>query len=99
MDYLAGRSAKSVAEKALANLSSQNGSAWGFQSGKIRFQPADQPVPYRNRGTYIQILELAPWGVSGRNVLPPGQAESGAHAWDQVSLARNWTYKPMYRWQ
>jgi penicillin amidase len=98
VDYLAGRSAKSVAEKALANLSSQNGSAWAFQSGKIRFQPNEQPVPYRNRGTYIQILELAPWGVSGRNVLPPGQAESGDHAWDQVSLARNWTYKPMYRW-
>lgn len=52
------------------------------------------PIPYRNRGTYIQIVEL---GVkpNGRNVVTPGVATAGQHSFDQTELARTFTFKPM----
>lgn len=66
-----------------------------FSSGRIQV-PGEQPIPYGDRGSYIQAIEV-PKGSApfGRNVLPPGVAESGPHFLDQVPLARSWTYKPM----
>lgn len=52
------------------------------------------PVPYRDRGTYLQIIELGS-KPSGRNVVTPGVATIGAHSADQVELARKFSFKPM----
>ena len=59
--------------------------------------PGETPIPYSNRGTYIQIVELPSLGIEGRNVVTPGVAESGPKSLNQVPLARAWLYKPM-RW-
>jgi len=59
--------------------------------------PGEVPIPYSNRGTYIQVVELLPDGPIGRNVLPPGVAQTGPHSRDQVPLSRAWTFKPMHR--
>ena len=53
------------------------------------------PIPYSNRGTYLQIVESNGKDLFGRSVLPPGIAESGPHSHDQSPLARAWLYKPM----
>jgi penicillin amidase len=61
-------------------------------------QGAAQPivVPLAERGTENHLVELRPGGPSGRNVVAPGQAESGAaHTDDQMGLFRDFTYKPM----
>lgn len=97
--YLLGRKPDQVVasafEKAVAKLSqrSPNPLDWRYASGKIAVD-GQPPIPYSDRGTYIQIVEL---GVlpRGRNVVTPGVAEAGPHSQDQVPLARAWTYKPM----
>jgi penicillin amidase len=101
-DYLQGRSAAEVlttaAHGALSNLSSSLGddpSAWSFRPGAMPVR-GQRAVPYNNRGTYIQVTELAPLPV-GRSVASPGVAEAGTHAGNQADLARAWTYKPMWR--
>jgi penicillin amidase len=65
-----------------------------FTASAIRV-PGDVPIPYANRGTWIQVVEFEPNGIFGRTVLTPGVAESGDHSRDQVSLARAWLYKPL----
>ena len=55
----------------------------------------ENTIPYSNRGSYIQLIELDPSHVRGRNVLPPGVAEEGDHSSDQINLSRTWVYKPM----
>lgn len=100
IDYLAGRSADEVVagafRKAVERMASERGpnpGAWFYAPGTIPVV-SGVPIPYSNRGTYIQIVEL--WrNPSGRNVLTPGVAESGPHASDQEPLARAWMYKPM----
>jgi len=95
--YLGGRSAREVVQAAFLNavkLLSAKGldiSLWGFRSGGIPV-PQQPSIPYSNRGSYIQVIEMWPSPV-GRNVLPPGEAEVGAHAYDQVPLARAWIWK------
>lgn len=90
-DYLARRTPEAVVKAAFARLAKRG--AEPFAPGGIRV--AEGPlVPYGNRGTYIQLVELGP-RPSGRNVLPPGVTEAGAHRADQVPLARNWGLKPM----
>lgn len=69
-------------------------SEWRFVAGGFA-APAGPRVAYADRGTYIQIVELTPKRPVGRSVLPPGMAEAGPHADDQVALARQWTFKPM----
>ncbi len=64
-----------------------------FRVGRIAVE-GEEPILYSDRGTYIQIVELLK-KPRGRNVLPPGIAESGPHRTDQAELARNWKYKPM----
>lgn len=102
IDYLEGRSASSVIVEAFRKAVSGLVAERGSDPGKWMVSPPTIPVvegvpiPYSNRGTYIQLVEL--WSnPSGRNVLTSGVAESGKHASDQEPLARTWMYKPM-RW-
>ena len=97
-DYLKGRKADDIliaafkkACDALTKAVGPDPSQWRFVAPSIPI--SKPPVPYSNRGTYIQLVELGPI-VSGRNVLPPGVAETGPHSDDQVPLSRAWTYKP-----
>lgn len=98
--YLKERTAEDVVRaafgKAASALEARLGSdpgLWGFVPGGIPV-PGEAPIPYGNRGTYIQLVELRTV-PRGRSVLPPGVAESGPHSKDQVPLSRAWTFKPM----
>lgn len=100
VDYLGKRSAEQVASaafaRAMASLKKVKGpniQDWGMTPGSFPV-PDETPVPYSNRGSYIQVIELMsePYG---RNVLPPGESETGEHSKDQAPLARAWTYKRM----
>ncbi len=100
-DYLAGRTRVEVAqaamEAAIEKLTKERGPdplAWAYRAGAFR-TPNGPPVPYGNRGTYIQITTFGE-GPIARSVLPPGVAETGPHEADQVALARGWTYKPVW---
>ncbi|HWD38958.1 MAG TPA: penicillin acylase family protein [Fimbriimonas sp.] len=99
-NYLHGRKAADVCRTALLNAIhgsySANGVPKRYVPGQIRV-PGESAIPYSNRGTYIQVVELLPDGPLGRNVLPPGVAETGPHSRDQVPLSRAWVYKPMLR--
>lgn len=88
-DFLKGRSAESIARSAdaTARKVTKRLSANSIHLGATT-------IPYSNRGTYIQFIELDA-DVRGRNVLPPGVAEEGDHSSDQVNLSRAWLYKPM----
>ena len=85
-------------KKAVQRLTTSRGadpSVWTFTPGGIGV-PGQPPIAYSNRGSYIQLVELRPGKAAwGRNVLPPGVAESGPHMLDQTALARSWLYKPM----
>ncbi len=104
VDYLAGRTKESVLSAAFRDaveeLSSQSGSAvasWRYNVGSMTV-PDEAPIPYINRGTYIQVTEFFPAGPSARSVASPGVAESGPHSRDQVPLARSWTFKSVWEW-
>jgi penicillin amidase len=101
-DFLSGRRATDVLttslDGAMAALLAAHGddpAAWSYKPGSISVR-GQKPIPYINRGTYIQIIEMSPTPV-GRSVASPGASESGPHASDQADLARAWTYKPMWR--
>lgn len=88
-NYLAGRSASQIVNLAVKTL-----------SPPTRFQASGIPVKgrtrilYGDRGSVIMISEIAPDGKwSMRSNLPPGESESGIHAQDQVTLAKQWIYK------
>jgi penicillin G amidase len=86
-DYLAGRKADAVVRAALPKEVKPH------VAGSVNF--AGQPrIVYGDRGTYIQVVEFFP-SLRGRNVMPPGQAESGPHQNDQIPLAQQWLFKPM----
>jgi acyl-homoserine lactone acylase PvdQ len=94
-DYLAGRTREQVLKAALAKALQAKGpdiSTWRYVPGRMLVD--EPPIPYSDRGTYIQIIELLST-PSGRNVLPPGVAETGPNASDQAPLSRAWTYKKM----
>ncbi len=96
-DYLHGRSADEVVGKALQRAigsATANGEPVRFHADDIPV-PGQPPIPYSNRGSFIQVVEILTGGPRGRDVLTPGVAESGPHAFDQVDLARSWLYKPM----
>lgn len=78
---------------ALAKARTENMLTWTFAPSTIAYA-GEAPVPYRDRGTYIQVIEMGA-NPFGRNVLPPGVAETGPHSRDQVPLSRAWTFKPM----
>lgn len=99
-DYLAGRTSQDVcraafvrAVKSLVTERGPNAAEWGFRPGTIRYG-SEAPVPYSDRGSFIQIVELTSPPV-GRSVAGPGAAASGPHSRDQVPFVRQWTYKPM----
>lgn len=101
-DYLAGRKpaevAREAAETAFGNLLSKysgDQNSWPLDPGGIRFL-TEPPVAYSNRGTYIQINRLTSPPMA-RSVAPPGVSEVGPHSLDQVPLARQWTFKPVWR--
>ena len=101
-DFLAGRNAvqilTSAMEKAVANLTAVRGedpSRWAYRPGAISVR-GQATIPYINRGTYIQVIELSPRPF-GRSVASPGVSEAGDHSADQADLARAWGYKPMWR--
>ena len=100
-DYLGERRAGEVVlaalRKAYDSLKESQGddpSKWSYKPGSITVR-GQRPIPYINRGTYIQITELSPLPAA-RSVASPGVSESGAHQYDQADLARAWTYKPMW---
>ncbi len=100
-DWLGGKSkedhlkeAVANAEKKLISSSGMETNLWRFMPGQIQI-PGQAPIPYADRGTYIQIIELNPTQNMGLNVVSPGNAEEGDNAFDQVPLARAWTYKIM----
>ncbi len=94
-DYLYGRKAGDLVRDALKAAVGKVGGA-GYVPGQISL-PDEVSIPYSNRGTYIQVVELLADGPLGRNVLPPGVAASGVHSRDQVPLSRAWVFKPMNR--
>ncbi|MDQ2986027.1 MAG: penicillin acylase family protein [Armatimonadota bacterium] len=103
IDYLAGRSKEEVVQtafaKAVESLKSSMGdniSTWHAAPDTIKWQGLSQ-VPYSNRGTYIQIVERWPTGLSGKYMAPPGSSEDtqSPHYSDQVIKAASWTYLPM----
>jgi len=66
-------------------------------------------MPYMNRGTYNQVVELPCWAADplnsthGENVLPPGQSgfvnalgTPSSHAYDQLGLYTSWLFKDMH---
>lgn len=99
VDYLGKRSVNEVVESAMLKADAVLAKQFGPDLGNWRYTPpaikwGDEPlVPYSNRGTMIQVIDLAT--MSGRNIVPPGVAETGPHAFDQVPNARAWVLKPM----
>ncbi len=99
LNYLGNRSPEEVVasafEKAARILIQQKGapSKWSYNPGGIR-APDGSLIPYGNRGTFIEVIELN--GLA-RSVAGPGVSEYGPHSTDQVQLNRDWSYKPMWR--
>ena len=99
VNYLGNRTASQVVEAAIGKAGEKLAGQYGRDLGLWRYSPGvirwgdEPPVPYSNRGTMIQVIDLAT--MSGRNIVPPGVSESGPHAFDQAPLARAWVLKPM----
>jgi len=99
IDYLHGRKVADVVHAALVKAcagSMANGEPVRFHADGITVS-GQPPIPYSNRGTYIQLIESLGAGFFGRDVVTPGVAEAGPHSMDQVDLARAWLFKPMSR--
>lgn len=101
-DWRRGRSTAEISTKALEKAVQQvasrpNETAKRWTNGSIRY--AGNPVPYSNRGSYIQVVEVRPDGLYVRSVLPPGNAATGANSVDQIPLAQSWTYKFAKFWK
>ncbi|MCC7231040.1 MAG: penicillin acylase family protein [Fimbriimonadaceae bacterium] len=97
VNYLQGRSANNVVRTAIEKASARLDAKERYSAPPIPV-PGQSPIPYSNRGSYIQVVELLKDGPWGRNVVTPGVSESGDHSLDQAPLARAWTFKPM-RWR
>ncbi|MBS1728049.1 MAG: penicillin acylase family protein [Armatimonadetes bacterium] len=94
-NYLNGRTAKQVIEAAIQKAEDTIPGK-GFVASTIPVPSGSglDPVLYRDRGTYIQIIQLGDRPV-GENVVTPGVATTGPHSFDQVEFARDFRYKPM----
>jgi len=103
--------------QALANLETQyhttNVSQWLTPVDMVDFSELGglgSPVmPYMNRGTYNQVIELPSWtkepliSPRGESVLPPGQSGfvnfqgvASPFAYDQLPLYTSWMFKDMH---
>ncbi len=97
-NYLGRRSRAEVLKAAWAKAQDRlkvkgTPDTWRYVANGIAVE-GQPPIPYSDRGTYIQVVELLE-KISGRNVLPMGVAERGAHQQDQVPLSRAWIFKKM----
>lgn len=93
-NYLANRTRDQVQRAAFERMAGRVTDQVGYRPTQI-LVPGEPSIPYNNRGTFIQVVDFALGGPSGRSVNSPGVAESGPHSRDQAVLARQWTYKPM----
>jgi hypothetical protein len=91
-NFLQDRSAAEIAKVAM-DRAIKASAGKQFKASTIPV-PVGEPILYRDRGTYLQIIELGST-PAGRNVLTPGVSESGEHSFDQLQLARTWSYKAM----
>ncbi len=67
-NYLGESTPDQVVREALAQIAKNPAPLYNaptFPSGEAT------PIPYSNRGTYIQIIEFLKHGLRGRNILPP----------------------------
>ncbi len=95
-DYLAGRKPEEVVAAALDRaVKAVSGRTFEASTIPVPAGSGLDPIPYRDRGSYIQIVELGK-KPEGQNVVTPGVATSGPHSYDQAALARKFTYKPMH---
>lgn len=98
VNYLGKRKASEVVRvalgKAMADSRLPDGTYRRYQANGI-LVPGQDPIPYSNRGSFIQIVESLAGGMTGRSIVTPGLAETGPHSLDQVPLARAWLFKPM----
>lgn len=90
-DYFAGRNRSEAALEAMKAVRA----GLPFAPSQITV-PGEPPVAYNDRGTYIQLVEMAAGGARGRTIASPGTAEAGVHSRDQVRLLRGWQYKPSW---
>ncbi|MBC8064375.1 MAG: penicillin acylase family protein [Chlorobia bacterium] len=96
VDYLNGRKANDVVKAAIDKAAKRLAQFERYTPPGISV-PGQTAIPYSNRGSYIQVVELLKEEARGRNVVTPGVAESGPHSLDQVPWARAWMFKQM-RW-
>jgi len=102
-DMMKGRSRDEVILDCLADalktLSTKHGpnmSTWRYTAPRINIPPLPS-IPYDDRGSYIQVIQLSKPFIVGENVLPPGQSENpkSPHFSNQRDLAGWWMFKPM----
>lgn len=92
INYLDGRTSAELVTQALSQAQAELKDR-KFTAGSIPV-PGQPGIPYRDRGTYIQVIDLGQV-INGKNVLPPGVSERGVHATSQAQLSRDWAYKAM----
>ena len=102
-DYFNGKKPEEVLTIALADALTQlkrqygGGMAlWRYTAPRMNWGDALPGVPYTDRGSYIQIIQLGE-PFFGETVLPPGQSEdpTSPHYADQRDLASWWFFKPI----
>ncbi len=102
-DYFNGKPKEEVLAIALADALTQlkqkygaSMSQWHYSAPRMNWGNNLPGVPYTDRGSYIQVIELSN-PLMGENVLPPGQSEDprSPHFSDQRDLASWWLFKPM----
>ena len=122
LDYLAGRDPNALMsqafDRALTGLAARgpDPASWTAPRGYIDFnhpiisriigRPVAQ-VPFSNRATYAQIIQLLPSGIRGESIFTLGQSgfihlvpttggfRFDAHFFDQKPLYERFEYKPM----
>jgi penicillin amidase len=101
-DYFNGKPKEEVLAIALGDALTQlkqqygaNMSQWRYKAPRMNWDKLPG-IPYTDRGSYIQVIELSN-PIVGENILPPGQSEdpTSPHFSDQRDLSGWWLFKPM----
>jgi penicillin G amidase len=101
-DYFNGKPKEEVLAIALGDALTQlkqqygaNMSQWRYKAPRMNWDKLPG-IPYTDRGSYIQVIELSN-PIVGENILPPGQSEdpTSPHFSDQRDLSSWWLFKPM----